>query len=98
MKYLIIYFLVSVVLLILYHRLRPFLRAAQQTIGMIRDAQARTAKDGADKDNYASAKRGGHGKLIQCSCCGTWIIKARAISLNGMQACSQDCLKKMRSS
>ncbi|MGH9916194.1 MAG: hypothetical protein ACRD63_13015, partial [Pyrinomonadaceae bacterium] len=70
--------------------------AAQHTIGMIRDAQARMSKDGAGRNNYTTPGRTGNAKLVRCSSCGTWIIESRAITVSGSEAvfCSEECLKR----
>ena len=80
MKYVIIAALVSIVFVLVYSRIRPYLKLMQTV---------------ADSLNAPPEQRTpSRNKLVRCDRCGTWIPAARAMQLNSGLAtfCSADCM------
>ena len=90
MKYLIIAALVSIVLALIYVRVRPYLKLIQkvaQSFKVVSDISATTASSQATPSTN---------KLVRCDSCGTWIPADRALKLNSGLAtfCSTECMAK----
>jgi hypothetical protein len=82
MKYLIIAALVSIIFVLIYSRIRPYLKLFQQVVNAL---------------NAPGEKRiPSQNKLVRCESCGTWIPAERAMSLNSGLAtfCSPECMAK----
>ena len=80
MKYLIIAVLVSIIFVLVYSRIRPYLKLIQQITGSLNaPPQERTPS---------------RNKLVRCDRCGTWIPADRAMKLNSGLAtyCSAECM------
>ena len=90
MKYLIIAALVSIVFVLVYSRIRPYLKLMQKvanSLNIATDIRASTAsQQGTPSKN----------KLVRCDSCGTWIPAERAVNLNAGLAtfCSPECMAK----
>ena len=87
MKYLIIAALVSIVFVLVYTRVRPYLKLIQkvvQSLNVVTDINTSTA---------VQQKTVSRNKLVRCDGCGTWIPAERALSLNSGLAtyCSPEC-------
>jgi hypothetical protein len=90
MKYLIIAVLVSIVFVLVYSRLRPYLKLMQkvvQSLNVAADLSATTA---------STQKSPSKNKLVRCERCGTWIPAERAMNLKSGLAtfCSPECMAK----
>lgn len=90
MKYLIIAALVSIVFVLVYTRVRPYLKLIQkivQSLNVVTDINTSTA---------VQPKVPSRNKLVRCEGCGTWIPAERALSLNSGLAtyCSPECFKR----
>ena len=90
MKYLIIAALVSVVFVLVYTRVRPYLKLIQkivQSLNVVTNINTSTA---------VQQKTPSRNKLVRCDGCGTWIPAERALSLNSGLAtyCSPECMDK----
>jgi hypothetical protein len=90
LKYLIIAAIVSVVFVIVYSRVRPYLKLIQKvanSLNVATDIRASTA---------SQARTPSKNKLVRCDSCGTWIPAERALNLNSGLAtfCSRECLAK----
>jgi len=90
MKYLIIATLVSIVFVLVYTRIRPYLKLIQKIVNSLNvatDISASTAT------RQKSASRN---KLVRCDRCGTWVPAERALNLNSGLAtfCSPECMTK----
>lgn len=88
MKYLIIAALVSIVFVVVYSRVRPYLKLIQkvaQSLNVATDIHASTAE---------RPRTPSKNKLVRCDRCGTWIPGDRALHLNSGLAtfCSTECL------
>jgi hypothetical protein len=82
MKYLIIAALASIVFVLVYSRIRPYLKLMQTV---------------ADSLNAPPEQRTpSRNKLVRCDRCGTWIPAERAMKLNSGLAtfCSAECLEQ----
>ena len=90
MKYLIIAVLVSIVFVLVYSRLRPYLKLMQKVVRSLNvaaDLSATTA---------STQKSPSKNKLVRCERCGTWIPAERAMNLKSGLAtfCSPECMAK----
>ena len=90
MKYLIIAALVSIVFVLVYTRVRPYLKLIQkivQSLNVATDINTSTA---------VQRKVPSRNKLVRCDGCGTWIPAERALSMNSGLAtyCSPECLNR----
>jgi hypothetical protein len=90
MKYLIIAGLVSIIFVLVYTRIRPYLKLIQKIVNSLNvatDINASTAP------RQKSASRN---KLVRCERCGTWVPAERALNLNSGLAtfCSPECMAK----
>jgi len=80
MKYLIIAVLVSIIFVLVYSRIRPYLKLIQQITGSLNaPSQERTPS---------------RNKLVRCDRCGTWVPADRALKLGSGLAnyCSAECM------
>lgn len=80
MKYLIIAVLVSIIFVLVYSRIRPYLKLIEQLTKSINaPPQERTPS---------------RNKLVRCDRCGTWVPADRALQLNSGMAtyCSAECM------
>ena len=80
MKYLIIAVLVSIIFVLVYSRIRPYLKLIQQLSGSLNaPPQERTSS---------------RNKLVRCDRCGTWVPADRALKLGSGLAtyCSAECV------
>lgn len=89
-KYLIIAGLLSIIFVLVYSRVRPYLQLIQKVINSLNvstDVSASTA---------ARQKSPSKSKLVRCDRCGTWIPAERALKLNSGLAtfCSPECMAK----
>ena len=80
MKYLIIAALVSIIFVLVYSRVRPYLKLFQQVANSLN----------APPEQRTPSRN----KLVRCDRCGTWIPADRAMKLNSGLAtyCSAECL------
>ena len=88
MKYLIIAALVSIVFVLVYARVRPYLkliRKVAQSLNAVADVNVTTA---------SQQKTPSRNKLVRCDRCGTWIPAERAFKPKSGLAtfCSADCM------
>jgi hypothetical protein len=80
MKYLVIAVLVSIIFVLVYSRIRPYLKLIQQISGSLNaPPQERTPS---------------RNKLVRCDRCGTWVPADRALKLGSGLAtyCSAECV------
>jgi len=95
-KYLIALALFAAVALLVYWRLRPYIRGVRRFIGVVREM--RRMSEGAPSGlprQEASPKKAAADKLLRCAACGTWMPASRAVSLRGGATyCSHACLER----
>jgi hypothetical protein len=107
LKYLFIIALLGFLGLLIYWRLRPYIRAARRFFGFVREVQrvnsagmrARGGTGGIDNQRQTAATRRGDApqKLVRCATCGTWLPAARAVSMRSspnVSYCSHECLER----
>ena len=80
MKYLVIAALVSIIFVLVYSRIRPYLKLIQQVANSL--------------NAPPEPKIPSRNKLVRCDRCGTWIPADRAMKLNSGLAtyCSAECM------
>ena len=82
MKYLIIAGLVSIIFVLVYSRVRPYLKLFQDVANSLNTPPN-------------ARKIPSRNKLVRCEGCGTWIPAERAMTLNsGLAFCSVECSHK----
>ena len=89
MKYLIIAALVSIIFVLVYSRVRPYLKLIQKIASSLNAAVDVTTTTPAQRPKTPSKN-----KLVRCASCGTWIPAERALNLNSGLAifCSAECM------
>ena len=88
MKYLVIAALVSIIFVLVYSRVRPYLKLIQKIASSLNAAVDVTTTTAAQR------KTPSKNKLVRCDSCGTWIPAERALNLNSGLAtfCSAECM------
>jgi hypothetical protein len=91
MKYLVIGVLVSIVLVLVYARVRPYLKLIQKIVQSLNVVTEINTSAAAPNQKIPSRN-----KLVRCDRCGTWIPAERALSLKSGLAhfCSAECMEK----
>ena len=89
-KYLIIAGLLSVIFVLIYSRVRPYLQLIQKVINSLNVATNINAS------TASRQKTPSKNKLVRCESCETWIPAERALNLNSGLAtfCSSECMAK----
>ena len=89
MKYLIIAALVSIIFVLVYSRVRPYLKLIQKIASSLNAAVDVTTTTPTQRRKTPSKN-----KLVRCASCGTWIPAERALNLNSGLAifCSAECM------
>ena len=90
MKYLVIVVLVSIIFVLVYARVRPYLKLIQkivQSFNVVTDINTPIA---------SKQKTPSRNQLVRCDRCGAFIPAERALSLNSGLAnfCSTECMEK----
>ena len=90
MKYLIIAALVSIAFVLVYSRVRPYLKLIRKVVESLNVATEGTVTP-ANQQRSPSKN-----KLVRCDSCGTWIPAERALHLGSGLAsfCSTECVTK----
>ena len=94
MKFLVLTALFSLLLLLLYSRIYPYILALKKIFGGVARATGDSPANPGGTFKRATAKS--DGKLVRCVGCGTWIPAGRAIgNKTGMSVyCSRECIEK----
>ncbi len=92
MKYLVIAVLVSIIFVLVYARVRPYLKLIQkvvQSFNVVTDIKTSVA---------SNQKTPSRNKLVRCDRCGAFIPAERALTLSSGLAnfCSTECMEKER--
>jgi len=84
LKYLIIGALISIIFVLVYARIRPYLELIQKIVRSLNTASS-------------PEKTSSRNKLVRCEQCGIWIPADRALKLNGGVAtfCSTECMDRI---
>jgi hypothetical protein len=95
MKYLIIAALVSIIFVLVYARVRPYLKLIQKVVQSFNVVTEINTSAAATQQKTPSKN-----KLVRCDSCATWIPAERAMSLNSGLAtfCSAECMANRSSS
>lgn len=90
MKYLVIAALLSIAFVIVYSRVRPYLKLIRKVVESLNVAAEGTVTTASQPRSAAT------NKLVRCDSCGTWIPAERALHLGSGLAsfCSTECLTK----
>ena len=94
MKVLVIALLFSVLLLLLYSRIYPYILILKKLFGGVAKTMGDASANPRGTSRTSTAKT--DGKLVRCVGCGTWIPAGRAIgNKTGMSVyCSRECIEK----
>ena len=89
MKYLVIAALVSIIFVLVYSRVRPYLKLIQKIASSLNAAVDITTTTPTQQPKTPSKN-----KLVRCDSCGIWIPTERALNLNSGLAtfCSAECM------
>jgi hypothetical protein len=90
LKYLIIAALLSFAFVIVYSRVRPYLKLIRKVVDSLNVATEGTVTTATQQRSPSK------NKLVRCDSCGTWIPAERALHLGSGLAsfCSTECLTK----
>jgi hypothetical protein len=91
LKLLIVLGIIGVIFLLIYLRLRPYIRMARQMFGIARGVGRAAGQANAS----TPAGRSSGDRLVRCAACETWIPASRALQLRSSTAayCSTACLE-----
>ncbi len=94
MKFLVIAALFSLLLLLLYSRIYPYILVLKKIFGGVAKTMADSPINAGGKSSSPAAKS--DGKLVRCVGCGTWIPAGRAIGNRAGSSvyCSRECIEK----
>ena len=97
MKILVIAALFSLLLLLLYSLIYPYILVLKKIFGVAKTLTDSPARPGGTS---SSATSKADGKLVRCVGCGTWIPASRAIGNRAGSSvyCSRECIEKASNS
>jgi len=89
-KYLIIATITAIVFVLIYSRVRPYLKLIRTVVNSL------NVSTSVSSSTATPRSRSGEKKLVRCASCGTWIPEDRALNLKSGMAiyCSPECLEK----
>jgi hypothetical protein len=93
LKYFLILLFISILFILLYRRLRPYIAAAQQMLGIVRGVRRMNSNQASGPLRRASES---NQRLTRCASCNTWIPSARALKSSSSDSsyCSRACLER----
>jgi len=93
LKILVIAALFSLLLLLLYSRIYPYILVLKKIFGVARSVVDSPPTSG---ETAESSTAKSDGKLVRCVACGTWIPAGRAIGTRTETSiyCSRECIEK----
>ena len=93
LKYLILAAVVSVVTILIYSRLHPYLQLIRKVLAALNVSTQVTTTS---RDRAAASRAPSKNKLVRCDSCGTWVPADRVIRVGSGLAnyCSSECLVK----
>jgi hypothetical protein len=91
LKYLVIAALLGIVFVLIYSRVRPYLKLFRKVVESLN-----AATDSPVATSGGAPRSVSKNKLVRCDSCGTWIPAERAVHLGSGIAsfCSAECLTK----
>jgi hypothetical protein len=92
LKLLIVLGAVAVIFLLIYLRLRPYIKMARQMFGVANNVRRVVREEPAQSQARGT---GAGDRLVRCDACSTWIPSSRAVKLRSSNAsyCSHACLE-----
>ena len=93
MKYLVVGALLILLLLLVYSRVRPYLKFLKEILGSLNAvADSQSARTGQARPSATRIDS----KLVKCVNCGTWVPAERALGFKSGSSiyCSRECLEK----
>lgn len=98
MKYVVILLLLATLTVIIYWRLRPYLKVARNVLSFIKDVRAVSSKGVPINPGQERQERiqNASESLLKCVNCGTWLPASRAVSIRSSSQvyCSHQCLEQ----
>lgn len=95
MKYALILGLLAFAAVLIYWRLRPYLKMARHVLGAVRDVRRVSTTGQEPPGRTVGRGRAAGEKLVRCASCGTWLPASRAVTLKaGATYCSSACLER----
>ena len=91
MKLIIVLGILAVLILLVYLRMRPYIRMARQVFGVARDV-GRVARS---EPGPTPQTTGAGDRLVRCGSCGIWVPSSRSVKLRSSSTpyCSHACLE-----
>ena len=93
LKYLVVASLLTLLLILVYSRVRPYLKFLKKILGSLNSfADSQSAGTGSAKPSATRIDS----KLVKCVSCGTWVPADRALGFKSGSSiyCSRECLEK----
>ncbi len=96
MKYVFILALLTVVVGLVYWRLRPYIRMARRFLTVVRDVRRVSEANMPGDVQRRESPRASNEMLVRCASCGAWLPASRAVRLRSSQSpyCSHACLER----
>lgn len=96
MKYVLILVLLTAAVVLVYWRLRPYIRMARRFLGVVRDVRRVSEANAVNEVPRRESMRASNELLVRCASCGTWLPASRAVRLRASQSpyCSHACLER----
>lgn len=93
MKYLVVGALFSLLFLLIYSRVYPYIQVLKKILGTVKTV---ASSQSAGSGSRQTSKVRSDSKLVRCVGCGTWIPSDRAIGAGGGVSvyCSRECIEK----
>jgi len=93
LKFLVIAALLALLILLLYSRLYPYIKALQKIFGAAKNIAGSSSNPG---EGFRGSTTKADRKLVRCVSCGTWVPAERAIGARAGSSvyCSRECLEK----
>jgi len=95
-KYLLLLAVLTLVVLLVYWRLRPYIRIARRAFGFVRDVRRLSRQDMPGPAPRRSPAASSGERLVRCSSCGTWLPASRALTVRSSTEayCSAGCVER----
>ncbi|MBC8029633.1 MAG: hypothetical protein H7Z16_05940 [Pyrinomonadaceae bacterium] len=92
MKYLVVAALLTLLLILVYSRVRPYLTFLKKILGSLNAMVDSSAQGGSARRSATRVES----KLVRCVSCGTWVPADRAVGsqVGASTYCSRACLEK----
>ena len=94
MKYLLILCMFVFVGVLIYRRVRPYIKLARHIFGIVHHVQSSPLKQDAERVREVGQT---NRKLVRCAGCGVWLPASRALALRSFSTvsyCSTTCVER----